>query len=382
MTTFYLNLCNLPTDVLGEVATYLPLPALPSLLTTSRAFCKIMFDSHWKCMAEAHYGAQHFDMIFSKSRAVPSAASIPWETRLKMRALLSAYEPTAAQREAQPEPGSCPYALALVTSVPDFSVWPPRISPLTFVAGCGSKAAQFPAGDVGDGGDGEGSGLGEQNHKNASFKFNAYESPLFLRDIFKPNTPRFDSAMAEIKSGVNHLTTALGAPLGDEQQQNASASDVMRELKRHLDETCDEQGNLLSDEQLETSACTLTGLFHRFLPSQMPALSNAMGLREVDVFAIERSTGRMVLIDHCELKWDAEFGPGFMTRDFSADGCRLFGVTPHAYSARNEAGRSPCLSGYIVCFEVFLRKVKNNDIVDWDRMTSEERANIFKDLFK
>ena len=66
--------------------------------------------------------------------------------------------------------------------------------------------------------------------------------------------------MAEIKSCVNHLTTALGAPLGDEQQQNASASDVMRELKRHLDETCDEQGNLLSDEQLDALVAYIKSL--------------------------------------------------------------------------------------------------------------------------
>jgi hypothetical protein len=237
---------------------------------------------------------------------------ISWKDRLKMRVQLSAYIPPSIRVPHCSDPICMgEYSILLSTTVPvaatgDDGAWPQKVVPHTFVvmSRCSMPIAQlefFPSL----------SGEAAQDAMESEYSSGEFSIPWFSASILNPETERGQSAAREIErfleGGPCHQEWAsrCGVELGPDNAVQPSAvlsriSELYEKVMNNAEpESCGARGCPL----LHPVVDKLADLGQLIIPSQFPCFGDSMGLQTVDVFALDRATGMMVLIQkEAELK--------------------------------------------------------------------------------
>jgi hypothetical protein len=271
------SLESLSTDLLSEIATFLPISSLTSFLSTSSHLSASMFEDTWKCCAEAAYGSDHLAIIQAAMLYQPPAAT--WKDRLKKRVLLSKY-PTPSLVERCDDTNCChEYALILDTTLPKCHVFPPIVLPWTFVVMMRSIA------------------IADEQPKVLYHSQLVSLSTLCV-DLFKPGTECYKSAMAEIEKNLEANSKA--APDG------VSAKDILTSASNLYESVLEGAGPTPCDDEncdeLHLPLDSMMGRLAKFVPSQL-TITGDFALTRMQVFALDRRTGMMALLDSdCEVE--------------------------------------------------------------------------------
>jgi hypothetical protein len=300
----HLNL--IPTDTLSEIATYLHISALPSFLASSSSLSACMSDHTWRCCAEAAFGAQFFEVLYDTSDqcckpVVIGADGISWKERLKKRVLLSSYNVSAATAWPRfalrcTDPGCLhEYALVVVTELPDYTTWPPTLSPRTFVA----TSERYVDGTI-------------------RFETNEIAVPSIPLDLFVDGSPTCMAARVEIESVIDKRKESQELKESDEEPVTFDC--IMNRLfYYHAMALAGDEPFLCGNEE-----CTdhhvpterLINMMREYLPSFLPwSAECCRGLATAEVFALDRHSGKMIRIDGVDISREEDQGFTFYTED-------------------------------------------------------------------
>jgi hypothetical protein len=271
------SLALLPEDMLGEVASFLPLGDLPSFLSCSSHTLSCAREGVWAAVALGRFGAFFWD---SYNNNLTDTHSIP--SREKLRMLVELGEAPAGEEFERCTDSRCMHEYAMIAvGEPPGMPWHAgggSVVSVTELGLCWNGEGEPPPKD------GE---ISDYTNIFVSFDADRERWPDFriMEAVgFTPGEMCYEATLAELQLAA--ASERLGgegtaAPEDVSGADEAKALEIMGSLRSLLPLAIAEEGELNPDD-------TGAPLTHKWLPHRM-----APGCQTLDVFALDRRTGRM-----------------------------------------------------------------------------------------